>query len=394
MSHETTPQAFDRLLSWTDTFERMAGGEYDLPMAQDDLGGPCAPSAPYRTPIEMPEEAPPSSRKPRARMLSALATLSARRGGKAAEELAARASSARSDEQRRFVEQAAHLRRAAQRAFAACTWTTAEGFYRRLLAEPQDTLDPRDVTGDLIGLATILRVLGQTPESEPIFQCVLRAGLVDLPRPFPACMGHEVGVLLMQVGRSSEAQTILEGALDVARSEGDSRQVARISIALAYLASDGQRRDAATAHAEEALRVSANAFGVDGPEHAAALTVSARAHREEGRRATAQRLIRLACDTLDRTAAPSRELSDASAFVLDELAESALALQLPDDAIGFAAKAVALIAQSKGEHPALLHPLRTRARVLRALGQPRAAAADEVRCAVILRAWSPPQEPG
>src|SRR5258708_39925378 len=100
----------------------------------DDNRRDSPPSAPYRTPVGQPREAPPGRRTP-ARMLSALATLTELKGeGQLAQELSTRASHARSDEVREASDKAAQLRRAAHSAFAALHMEQARAFYVEALS--------------------------------------------------------------------------------------------------------------------------------------------------------------------------------------------------------------------------------------------------------------------
>jgi len=351
------------------------------------------PSHPYRTPVDVPVAPPSSHRSPKSKVLSALATISAANGGaeEISETLSQRAAHARTREAADALDVATSLqrrhRRAAHIAFETERWETAEEEYRLLVQWDDEAGDP--VLDDLVAWATTLRQLRRWSESEPLFRRAtsLREPLRD---EAPIVAVHDLGVLLVHLGRFGAARAILERALERAtfvqsRSPGDAalQEIARLHHALAECLLDDDDVLAARPHVDRALALRAEMDGSDGAVFGATLATAARILHTAGDIAGAESSYARA---IDLTRVPSGHTMG-SAQVMVLLASSFADRGRLHDAELLVDEALQTLRRAGPDHAFQCRALRVRARIEGLAGRHQEAATTQAKIARILTLW-------
>jgi tetratricopeptide (TPR) repeat protein len=344
---------------------------------------------PYRTPTEVNLEQPPSSRAPKAKLLSALAAISAASGaGDLSETLSRRAADARGRETTDDLESARDLRRKARVAFEEEQWTIAEALYRRVIALLRDGAYA-PVLDDVIALATTLRHRQRWDESEALFRRAT-ASREALRDEAPIVAVHDLAVLFLHLGRIDDARCILERALERANaveserpSAAASREVARIHHALAECALDDADVLVARRHVDRALELRVELDGPETPIFGATLATAARVLHVAGERDAAKTSFWRAIDLMKTRTGHTLASAQARARVADLLADQGR-LEAAEDAVD---EAIAAMRGVDPDHAILSRALRIRARIHRLAGRHAEAAEGEARVARIVEAW-------
>jgi tetratricopeptide (TPR) repeat protein len=327
---------------------------------------------------------PEPSRRPKAKILSALAAISAAHGAdEESRALSRRATHAKSDEAALESDRTNVLRRAGHHALEAGDPARAEGIYRKVV-EIREQVGGLSIE-DLASLGTALRYLARGSESEEILRRATRMGDGPLGEETPAIVAHELGVLLVQLERVEGGRKTLERALGVATRKLPLREevVARLLHALAICDVDAGETARGLERLRTAMEIRARLFGVDDALYGAMLATSARAQHREGHLNVAEQTYALALDSIAR---PHTGTLMAQALV--HVAELRLATGSLDEALRLVTLALESLEVAVGEHPMLCRAGRVRARVLRRFG--RVAEAEEIEVSVgrIIADWA------
>jgi hypothetical protein len=346
-------------------------------------------SHPYRTPLEVRVEPPASSRKPRAKMLSALAAISAASGAEdVSETLSRRAADARGCEDSDAMEEARALRRKARSAFEEGRWEIAEALYRRVLALLLDGVRA-PVLDDVIALATTLRHVQRFYESETLFRRAT-ASREELRDEAPIVAAHDLAALLIHLGRLGDARRILERALERADDVASrtptvsaSHDVARVHHALAECALDDDDVLTARRHVDVALEMRADLDGRESHMFGATLATAGRVFQVAGEPYTAADAFWRA---IDLTSTPQGHTL-VSAQIVAMLAGLHAEARRVREAARCIDEALSVLDKLIPAHTFLCRALRIRARIERLSGHHERADATETKVARIVALW-------
>jgi hypothetical protein len=347
-----------------------------------------APSHPYRTPTEVATETH-AARATKAKVLTALAALSAAHGAEEeSETLSRRAADARVRETIAAVESMRTVRRAARAAFEDERWNVAEGLYRQCVAWGDGGAGP--LLDDAIALATTLRHLRRWSESEPLFARATRSR-EPLHDEAPIVAAHDFGVLLVHLGRSTHAEPILVRTLERAESshgtnpsDRSALEVARLHHALGECLLDLEEIVIARGHVDRVLAIRAEILGESHPLYGATLGTRARMLHATGDLSGAENEFARA---LERTTS-EQATTIGSAQTLVALASLLADAKRIDEADRLLRASLRAVEVAGTEHAFVCRALRVRATIDRRAGRERDAAAAEARLARIVALWS------